>query len=583
MADATRAGRAPAEAVTAPAVAPPVVHRVLAEPGHPLPEAVAQKMGERLHADFSDVRVHTNGQAALSAQAVGAAAYTVGRHIAFAPGHYAPDGPAGQRLLGHELVHAAQQGNVRRTPGPAERIEVGPESDAFEHDASEHDASEHEAARRARPTSGLRLQRQPGPADPDAQLAATVDTALADYEKSAGRPPGAWLRTWAHDYEVARRSAPDAPPLSGAVLVTAAEFRRIHNTEPPLPKAAQPRKLPAGGIPANEVVPFKKGAKLLLTDLTRTLLRNYAGLIGTAKAMGQIPADITDLLDILLDPKTPLSLDAVVTESNDLVWRAAVKVPDLPSKGLKARTVDIALEATDEASTFDLTVAWGNGHQVFDVKARRDGGGIVLSTTVKGIAVDARLSSTPTGGVVASAALPSDVQKWLGASSLKLVRIEPLADSTPAGAAKEREATERKAVASASSPPRQEVAVGAGVTLGPVTPALSVGWRFTFRLLGDAVAAPVAVQVDYLGRSSQALGGVSTGLQGRVPVAGVPVALSVLGGVKAGVAGVGTGSTAPVLGPSVGVRGSIDISPKVRVYLGYEYFHNLVDESQKKG
>src|SRR5256885_5418463 len=40
--------------------------------------------------DFSQVRIHTDAQAAESARAINALAYTVGRHIVFGSGQYAP-------------------------------------------------------------------------------------------------------------------------------------------------------------------------------------------------------------------------------------------------------------------------------------------------------------------------------------------------------------------------------------------------------------------------------------------------------------------------------------------------------------
>ncbi|MBN8923568.1 MAG: hypothetical protein BGP10_06165 [Rhodanobacter sp. 68-29] len=59
--------------------------------------------------DFSRVRVHTDDAAAASAQELGARAYTVGEHIAFARGEYAPGTAAGRQLLAHELTHTLQQ------------------------------------------------------------------------------------------------------------------------------------------------------------------------------------------------------------------------------------------------------------------------------------------------------------------------------------------------------------------------------------------------------------------------------------------------------------------------------------------
>jgi hypothetical protein len=59
--------------------------------------------------DFSQVRIHHGAQAAESARAVDARAYTVGRDIVFGAGQYAPHTAAGRRLLAHELTHVVQQ------------------------------------------------------------------------------------------------------------------------------------------------------------------------------------------------------------------------------------------------------------------------------------------------------------------------------------------------------------------------------------------------------------------------------------------------------------------------------------------
>jgi hypothetical protein len=63
----------------------------------------------RLDADFSMVRLHTDGRADKSTQALNARAFTLGRNIFFAKGQYRPDTPAGRHLLAHELVHVLQQ------------------------------------------------------------------------------------------------------------------------------------------------------------------------------------------------------------------------------------------------------------------------------------------------------------------------------------------------------------------------------------------------------------------------------------------------------------------------------------------
>ncbi len=66
-------------------------------------------MERRFSQDFGAVRIHTDPQAAASARAVRADAYTVGRHIVFGAQQYAPGTESGRRLLAHELTHVLQQ------------------------------------------------------------------------------------------------------------------------------------------------------------------------------------------------------------------------------------------------------------------------------------------------------------------------------------------------------------------------------------------------------------------------------------------------------------------------------------------
>jgi hypothetical protein len=94
--------------------APAVVDEVLSSPGHPLDDSVRSFMEGRFEHDFSNVRVHSDAQAVSSARAVDALAYTVGRHVVFGAGQYAPSSTSGRKLLAHELVHTIQQGAVRK-------------------------------------------------------------------------------------------------------------------------------------------------------------------------------------------------------------------------------------------------------------------------------------------------------------------------------------------------------------------------------------------------------------------------------------------------------------------------------------
>lgn len=109
-----RLQRRAAGAIT-PVEAPSIVHDVLHTAGRPLDTATRAFMEPRFGHDFSQVRVHTDAQAADSARAVSALAYTVGRDVVFGAEQYQPGTSQGQRLLAHELAHVVQQtGNVVR-------------------------------------------------------------------------------------------------------------------------------------------------------------------------------------------------------------------------------------------------------------------------------------------------------------------------------------------------------------------------------------------------------------------------------------------------------------------------------------
>ena len=66
-------------------------------------------MESRFGYDFSQVRIHTDGKANKSADAINALAFTAGQHIVFGAANFAPDTHQGRHLLAHELTHVVQQ------------------------------------------------------------------------------------------------------------------------------------------------------------------------------------------------------------------------------------------------------------------------------------------------------------------------------------------------------------------------------------------------------------------------------------------------------------------------------------------
>jgi len=83
-------------------------------------------MESRFGTDFSDVKIHSGGEAAQLSQALNAKAFTVSNNIYFNNGQYQPDSDSGKHLLAHELTHTIQQGSsvkrkelIQRVPAAA--------------------------------------------------------------------------------------------------------------------------------------------------------------------------------------------------------------------------------------------------------------------------------------------------------------------------------------------------------------------------------------------------------------------------------------------------------------------------------
>jgi hypothetical protein len=139
----------------------PVLDVVGSGGGQPLDRDTRAQMEAGFGHDFSDVRIHTGGQAAESARSVQAQAYTVGNDIVFGGDTFSPDSSAGKRTLAHELTHVVQQrsGPVDGTP-TAGGVSISHPSDRFER-AAEHTADRIMATSGAGPApTGAAVQRE---------------------------------------------------------------------------------------------------------------------------------------------------------------------------------------------------------------------------------------------------------------------------------------------------------------------------------------------------------------------------------------------------------------------------------------
>lgn len=122
---------APARTSSAPISTAPIssAASAVAGGGRPLSAADRAFFEPRFGRDLSHVRLHADAAAGRAALGLGARAYSLENHIAFAPGEYAPSTLEGRRLIAHELAHTLQQGaanTIRRTcPTDPARIPPG--------------------------------------------------------------------------------------------------------------------------------------------------------------------------------------------------------------------------------------------------------------------------------------------------------------------------------------------------------------------------------------------------------------------------------------------------------------------------
>ena len=121
--------------VTAPAEAS--IARAQQSSGQPLPRDLRAQFAQSLGYDLDAVRVHTGADAADSAGAVGARAYTLGNDIHFGDGHYDPTSADGQRLIAHEVVHTVQQAGGSGGSDAQFKLEVSQPGDALEQEADD--------------------------------------------------------------------------------------------------------------------------------------------------------------------------------------------------------------------------------------------------------------------------------------------------------------------------------------------------------------------------------------------------------------------------------------------------------------
>jgi hypothetical protein len=103
--------------------------------GRPLDAGTRARFAAATGRDVPGVRVHDDAEAAESARALGARAYTIGSEVVFGAGAFAPQTSGGQRLLAHELTHVIQQRDAGSPSRQEQPLTMSHPGDAAEREA----------------------------------------------------------------------------------------------------------------------------------------------------------------------------------------------------------------------------------------------------------------------------------------------------------------------------------------------------------------------------------------------------------------------------------------------------------------
>jgi hypothetical protein len=88
--------------------------------GKPLQANTKAFFSSRMGYDFSEVKVHTDKEAADSAKGMNAKAYTIKNNVVFGESQYNTETTEGKKLIAHELTHVMQQGDNKMIRRDAE-------------------------------------------------------------------------------------------------------------------------------------------------------------------------------------------------------------------------------------------------------------------------------------------------------------------------------------------------------------------------------------------------------------------------------------------------------------------------------
>lgn len=112
-----------------------LVNRAMGRGGRALPGDIRSEMESKFGADFSAVRIHTDGASGVASEAINARAFAVGADIYFNSGEFNPGSTEGKFLLAHELTHVVQGGLAPAAKAKLGGVSVSSPSDPHEKEA----------------------------------------------------------------------------------------------------------------------------------------------------------------------------------------------------------------------------------------------------------------------------------------------------------------------------------------------------------------------------------------------------------------------------------------------------------------
>ena len=100
--------------------------------GRPLDASLREFFEPRFGRGLGAVRIHTDEDAAQSAQTLHARAFTAGQDVFFGHGQFTPDTGEGKKLLAHELAHVIQQSGGSPPAGLSLKRATNPDDSGLE-------------------------------------------------------------------------------------------------------------------------------------------------------------------------------------------------------------------------------------------------------------------------------------------------------------------------------------------------------------------------------------------------------------------------------------------------------------------